>query len=147
MGRFIDLCAEVAVAADEGPEGLVLPPEAWDKFRENFSDEDIEDAMKIVQEQFLQNELVDAADTLSAHLVEVLGKLGGARAFAAAQAAGANLSLDVTDQIVRRVARLEELLTAFRDGAPPDSRGFDELQRRLLDRGIEAEMESDDEAQ
>ena len=33
MGRIVDLCGEVAAAADEGPEGLILPPEAWDRLR------------------------------------------------------------------------------------------------------------------
>ena len=26
MGRIVDLCGEIAAAAEEGPEGLVLPP-------------------------------------------------------------------------------------------------------------------------
>jgi hypothetical protein len=38
------------------------------------------------------------------------------------------------------VARLEEVLEAYREGASPDRRGFDALQRRLADHGIEDEM-------
>jgi hypothetical protein len=35
----------------------------------------------------------------------------------------------VVSQIVRRVARLEEVLELFRDGSSPDREGFDKLQR------------------
>ena len=47
MGRIVDLCGEVAAAADEGAEGLVLSPEAWDRLRGEWSDEDIEDATRM----------------------------------------------------------------------------------------------------
>jgi hypothetical protein len=52
------------------------------------------------------------------------------------------LSFEAIGQITRRVARLEEILEAYREGAPPDRRGFDALQRRLADHGIEDEMEA-----
>ena len=47
MGRFADLCGEVAAALEEDATGsnLTLPPEAWDRFRTDWSEEDIEDAM------------------------------------------------------------------------------------------------------
>ena len=45
MGRIVDLCGEVAAAADEGGEGLVLSPEAWDRLREDWKDDEIEDAL------------------------------------------------------------------------------------------------------
>ena len=38
------------------------------------------------------------------------------------------------------MARLEEILEGYREGSPPDRRGFDALQRRLADVGIESEM-------
>jgi len=76
MGRIVDLCGEVAAAADEGPDGLVLPAEAWGRLREGWSDEDIEDALGFVKDSLLQSELVEAADSLSARLVEVLSGLG-----------------------------------------------------------------------
>ena len=76
MGRIVDLCGEVAAAADEGPEGLVLSAEAWDRLRAEWSDEDIEDALAFVKDSLLQSELVEAADSLSARLVEVLGSWG-----------------------------------------------------------------------
>jgi hypothetical protein len=140
MGRIVELCGEIAAAADEGPEGLVLPPEAWDRLRADWEDEDIEDAMSFVRDSLLQGELVEAADALSARLVELLGEYGEAKAWKAAEAGEARLPLENIHQLARRVARLEEVLEGFRDGAPPDRRGFDALRRRLQDQGIEEEM-------
>ena len=140
MGRIADLCGEVAAAADEGPDGLVLPAEAWDHLRKDWSDEDIEDAMAFVRDSLLQSELVEAADSLSARLIDVLGAFGDGAAFARARAGAAALDLDTLSHVARRVARLEEVLEAFRDDKPPDRRGFDAFQRRLADQGIEEEM-------
>jgi hypothetical protein len=140
MGRIADLFGEVAAAADEGEEGLVLPPEDWDRLRGEWSDDDIEDALVLVRENLLQGELVDAADSLSARLVELLGDFGDAGRFARCVEGGARLDLDVIAQLTRRVDRLEEVLEIFRESAPPDRRGFDALQRRLANRGIEQEM-------
>ena len=145
MGRIVDLCGEVAAAADEGPEGLVLPVEAWDKLRDDWSDEDIEDALGLVRESLLQGELVEAADSLSARLVEVLGTWGTAEAWAGAARGHVDVPLEVIGQLARRVDRVEEVLEVFRDDAGPDRRGFDELRRRLIDRGIEAEMKPEEE--
>jgi hypothetical protein len=145
MGRIVDLFGEVAAEADEGPEGLVLSPDAWDRLREEWRDEDIEDALTLVHESLLQGELVDSADSLSARLVEALGAFGEASAFKEAEAGRAALPLDLIGHLARRVARLEEILSVFRDGAPPDRRGFDQLQRRLMDVGIEQEMGGDRE--
>jgi hypothetical protein len=143
MGRFIDLCTEVATAAEEGGEGLVLSPEAWDRFREEFGDDEIEDALKIVQENLIQEELVDATDSLSASLVEILSPYGSDQGFAEAQRDGVALTLGEVAHLARRVARLEDILSGYRDGAPPDRKGLDALTRRLLDHGIESEMGSD----
>lgn len=145
MGRIVDLCGEIAAAADEGPEGLVLPVEAWDRLRSDWSDEDIEDALSLVRESLLQSELVEAADSLSARLVELLGTWGDARAWAAAVEGHASVPLDVIGQLARRVDRVEEVLEAFRDDKGPDRRGFDELRRRLIDQGIEEQMKGDAE--
>jgi len=142
MGRIVDLCGEVAAAADEGPEGLVLPAEAWNQLRDVWSDEDIEDALGLVRESLLQSELVEAADSLSARLVELLGTWSGARAWAAAVEGHASVPLEVIGQLARRVDRVEEVLEAYREGQGPDRRGFDELRRRLIDQGIEAEMQA-----
>jgi uncharacterized protein with von Willebrand factor type A (vWA) domain len=143
MGRIVDLCGEIAAAAEEGPEGLVLPPDAWDKLRAEWSDEDIEDAMGFVRDSLLQSELVEAADSLSARLVELLGEWGDARGWAEALEGRATLSVDVLRQVARRLDRLEEILEPFRDDPPPDRRGFDALRRRLMDQGIEDEMRPD----
>ncbi len=140
MGRIVDLCGEVAAAADEGPEGLVLPVEAWDRLRQDWSDEDIEDALGLVRESLLQSELVEATDSLSARLVELLGTWNEPAAWARAVEGHASLPLEVIGQIARRVDRVEEVLEVFRDDQGPDRRGFDELRRRLIDVGIEAEM-------
>src|SRR5712691_7329960 len=65
MGRIVDLCGEIAAAAEEGAEGLILPPEVWDRLRADWDDEDIEDAMGLVQDSLLQAELVESADSAS----------------------------------------------------------------------------------
>jgi hypothetical protein len=143
MGRIVDLCGEVAAAADEGPDGLVLSPETWAGLRVDWRDEDIEDAIGLVQDSLLQGELAEAADTLSTRLLEVLGAFGEAAAFKRAQAGEARIDLETIGQLARRVARLEELLESYREGAPPDRRGFDALRRRLMDSGIENEMEEE----
>jgi hypothetical protein len=140
MGRIVNLLGEIAAEADEGPDGLSLSPDSWDRFRAEWSDEDIDDALTLVRENLMQVELTDAADSLSARMVEVLGALGGAAAFAEAEAGAARFGLDVIGALARRVDRLEEVLEAFREGAPPDRTGFDALQQRLADRGIEPEM-------
>jgi len=147
MGRIVDLCAEVAAAADEGPEGLVLSPEAWERFREDWSEEDIEDAMGFVKDSLLQSELVEAADSLSSRLVEILGDWGGEKPFADAVGGSAKLGIDVIRQLAHRLDRLEEILEVYRDEGSPDRRGFDALQRRLIDLGIETEMRPDWERQ
>lgn len=143
MGRILDLCGEVAAAADEGPEGLVLSPEAWDRLRGDWSDEDIEDALGFVKDSFLQSELVEASDSLSARMVELLGTWGEAKAWAAAVEGHASIPVDVIRQLAHRLDRLEEILELFREQKGPDRRGFDELQRRLMDQGIEEEMRPD----
>ena len=66
MGRIVELCGEVAAEAEEGPEGLVLPPEAWERLRAEWQDQDIEDALALVQDSLMQSELVESADSLSA---------------------------------------------------------------------------------
>ena len=142
MGRMVDLCGEVAAAADEGADGLVLSAEAWDRLRAEYSDEDIEDALAFVKDSLMQSELVEAADSLSARLVEVLGSWGDAKAWAAAVEGHASVPLDVIGQLARRVDRVEEILEPYRDDKGPDRKGFDELRRRLMDHGIETEMES-----
>jgi hypothetical protein len=146
MGRIADLCGEVAAEADEGEDGLVLSPDAWERLRDEWTDEEIEDALALVRESYLQSELVESADSLSGRLLEALGAFGDAAAFQRARSEGALLTVEVVGQLARRVARLEEALDAFRDGPPPERTGFDLLRRRLADLGIEDEMASDEDA-
>jgi hypothetical protein len=141
MGRIVDLCGEIASEAEEGPDGgLQLPAEAWERLRGEWSDDDIEDAIGFVRESLLQSELVEAADSLSARLVELLGTWGDARAWAQAVEGHANVPVEVIGQLARRVDRVEEILEAYRDERGPDRAGFDALRRRLMDHGIEKEM-------
>ncbi len=142
MGRMLDLLTEVAEAIEEGPEGLTLPIGDRDRLSSasGWTDEDVEDAVALVRDNLLQGELVDSADTLSARLVEVLGSFGDEAAFQRAQAGQAFITLETIGQLARRVARLEEVLEVFREGSPPDRRGFDALTQRLANAGIEAEM-------
>ena len=143
MGRIVDLCGEIAAVADEGPEGLALPLDAWDRMRQNWSDDDIEDALGLVKDSLLQSELAESADNVSTHLVELLGRWGDAKGWKEVIAGRATLSVDVLRQIAHRLERLEEILELHRDQKGPDRRGFDRLQRRLMDQGIEDEMQPD----
>ena len=140
MGRIVELCSEIAENAEEGPEGLILSPDVWDRLRDDWQDEDIEDALSLVRDTVLQGALVESADSLNARLLDVLGSFGEAAAFRRAEAGEARLPLETIGQLTRRVARLEEILEAYREGSPPDRRGFDALQRRLADVGIEPGM-------
>ena len=140
MGRIVDLCGEVAASAEEGGEGLVLSPEAWDRLREDWKDEEIEDALAFVRDSLLQGELVDAADSLSSELLTLLGGFGTAATFAKLESGEARFSVEAVGRLARRVARLEEALAGFRDGVRPDHRGFAALETRLMDVGIEKEM-------
>jgi len=141
MGRIVDLCGEIAAAAEDGPDGIVLPTEDYERLSGEFTEDEIEDGLSLVNESLMQSELVESADSLSGRLVEMLGAFGDEKEFNTASAGGARLDLDEIAQLVRRVARLEEVLEVFRDGKPPDRRGFDALQKRLAIYGIEEEME------
>jgi hypothetical protein len=140
MGRFADLCGEVAASLEEGVDELTLPPEVWDRLRSDWEEEDVEDAIALVRESLLQSELVDAADSLSARLVDMLAAYGTPEAFQKVGAGEARLSIEAIGQLTRRVARLEEVLDTFRDNPPDEHAGFQALRQRLADHGIEAEM-------
>jgi hypothetical protein len=140
MGRILDLCTEIAESAEEGEDNLVLPADVWQRLRAEWSEEDIEDAMNLVHENILQSELVERADSLNARLLDLLGTYGSADGFRDLEGGRAALTVDVAGQLARRVARLEEVLDACRDSSAPDRGGFDQLQQRLADHGIETEM-------
>lgn len=143
MGRIVDLCGEIAAAAEEGPEGLVLAPDMWDRLREEWTDDDIEDALGLVRDSLMLAELVESADSLSARLVEVLGSYGETRGFKQLEEGEAVIGIDAVGQLARRVARLEEILEAYRDGASPDRTAFLRLQHKLAEYGIEDELDAD----
>ncbi len=147
MGRIGDLCGEIAAVVDEGPEGFVLPAEAWERLRADWPEEDIEDGISFVTQSIFQSELVEAADSLSTRLLEVLGAYGEEKAFASATSGEATIDIGVIRQLAHRLNRLEEALEVFRDEDVPDRRGFDALQRRLIDEGIEDQMHPDGETQ
>lgn len=147
MGRIVDLCGEIAAAVDEGPEGFVLPAEEWERLKGQWPEEDIQDAVNFVTESIFQSELAEAADSLSAYLLEVLGTFGEEKAFQSAAAGEATIDVDVIRRMAHRLDRLEEILEVFRDEDPPDRQGFDALQRRLIDQGIEDDMRPDWEKQ
>jgi hypothetical protein len=137
MGRFAELCGDVAAEADAGPDGLVLPQEALERLRESgWVDGDIEDALEFVHATFVQDELIEAADSLSGQLVELLGALDDDARFAEAAAGRARLSLDAIRGLTRRVVRLERVLAPLREGSAVDSTGVERLGRRLADEGI-----------
>jgi hypothetical protein len=145
MGRIVDLCSEIAESAEEGPEGLVLPPDVRERLRAEWSEEDVDDALGLVHESILHSDLVEYADSLSTRLLDLLGKYGEAAEFRKVETGAAVLTVEVLGQLARRVARLEEVLETYREGIPPDRRGFDALQGRLADHGIEEEMAADRE--
>jgi len=111
MGRLVDLCTEIASASEEGAEGLVLGPEGWERLEQDYTLEEIEDALTIVRESLMQAELTDAADSLSARLIELLGAFGSAEAFSQASVGEARLSLQQLGQLVRRVADTQRTAT------------------------------------
>jgi len=145
MGRIVDLCGEVAAAAEEGEEGLVLLPEAWDRLRADYKDDEIEDALAFVRDSLLQGELVDAADSLSSELLTLLGTFGTEATFTKLGTGEARFTVEIVARLARRVSRIEEILEGFRDGNRPDSRAFEALRTRLMDVGIEKEMWGPDE--
>jgi len=144
MGRIIDLCGEVAAAADEGAEGLELPLTDRERLLGEWSEEDLDDALALVRDSLLQGELVDSADSLSGRLFELLGRFGDEAAFAELRGDGARLTAEEIGQLARRLDQLEGVLEIFRDEAPPDRTGFDVLRGRLADMGIEPDMTADD---
>ena len=139
MGRIAELLGEVAEIAEEGPEGLKLTPDGWDRLREDWNDEDIEDALGLVTDSILLSELVESADSLSARMVDFLGSY--AASFEQVEAGRAVIGLEVMGQLARRVARLEDVLEAYRDGRSPDHTAFDKVQERLAVHGLEEMFE------
>jgi hypothetical protein len=140
MGRILDLLGEVAAAMDEGAEGPQLAPDAWERLGDDWTEDEIQDAVSVVREHLLRLELVDAADSLNSRVMEFLGSFSAPEVFPTVAAEGARMDLQVMGQLARRVDRMEEILDVFREDPPPDRRAFDALRQALALLGIESDM-------
>jgi hypothetical protein len=143
VGRFADLCAEVAVQADATPAGLVLPDEARAGMHQaGWADADIADALEFVHATFVQDELIEAADLLSGHVVEMLGSFDDDARFAAAAQGRGALTLDALRRLVRSATHLAHVLAPLREQAALDLSALERLSRRLAEDGVEAAIAS-----
>ncbi len=140
MGRLIELITDVAASADEAGANLTLPPADFDRLRDDWGDDEIEDALALAQTAFHHEAVNEAADSLSARVIEVLGTFADEKKFASAADPDAPLPLETLAHLARSVAYLEEALSLVRDAPPPDHTLFNKLQERLANRGIETEM-------
>ena len=130
MGRIVDLCGEIAAAAEEGPDGLDPParrlgPAARGLGRRGHrgraGPRPRQPAPGGAGGVRRQPELAPGRGA---------GRASATTATSSRRSRGQGaLSLEAIGQLARRVARLEEILEAYREGAPPDRRGFDALQR------------------
>jgi hypothetical protein len=141
MGRIVDLCGEIAATAEEGDEGLVIPPDVYNRLRDDWEEDDINDALGLVHDSLLQSELIDSAESLSRRLVDILGTFADPLTFKEAQGGEGRVGLEVLAQLVRRVQRMEEILEAYREDPGPERTSFDALHKRLRDAGIEDQMD------
>lgn len=140
MGRLIELITDVAASADEAGTSLVLSNADFDRLRDDWGDDEIEDALALAQTAFHHEAVNEAADSLCARVIEVLGAYADEKRFASAADPEASLPTETLAQLARSVAYLEEALTLVRDAPPPDRTLFDKLLERLMNRGIEDEM-------
>jgi hypothetical protein len=123
MGRLVDFYCEIAAEAEDGLEGLTLSPETRARLDTDWSDEDIDDTLQLVAENLRLDAIAEAADSLSAHLVELLGSFENPKE--------ARLSPQTLAHLVRRVDYLEELLAGYREGSPVERGPFDRLTQKL----------------
>jgi antitoxin component HigA of HigAB toxin-antitoxin module len=140
MGRLIELITDVAAAADEQGTSLTLGPGDFDRLRDDWGDDEIEDALALAQTAFHHEAVNEAADSLCARVIEVLGTFADEKKFASAADPDAPLPTETLAQLARSVAYLEEALSLVRDSPAPDQTKFNQLLERLANRGIEAEM-------
>jgi hypothetical protein len=140
MGRIVELITDVAAAADEEGLKLSLPMGDFDRLRDDWGDDEIEDALALAQTAFHHEAVNEAADSLSARVIEVLGSFADEKRFAACSEPGAPVHVETLAQLARSVAYLEEALSLVRDAPPPDRALFNKLLERLANRGIEDEM-------
>ena len=140
MGRLVELITDVAASADEEGTSLSLSPGDFDRLRDDWGDDEIEDALALAQTAFHHEAVNEAADSLSARVIEILGTFADEKRFASCAAPDAPLPTETLAQLARSVAYLEEALSLVRDAPPPDHTQFNKLLERLANRGIEAEM-------
>ena len=140
MGRLIELITDVAASADEEGAKLSLPTNDFDRLRDDWGDDEIEDALALAETAFHQEAVCEAADSLSARVIEVLGTFADEKRFERCAAPEADLPTETLAQLARSLTYLEEALALVRDAPEPDRTRFDKLLERLANRGIEAEM-------
>ena len=140
MGRLVELITDVAASADEEGTSLSLSPGDFDRLRDDWGDDEIEDALLLAQTAFHHEAVNEAADSLSARVIEILGTFADEKRFASCAAEDAPIATETLAQLARSVAYLEEALSLVRDAPPPDRTQFNTLLERLANRGIEAEM-------
>ena len=140
MGRLVELITDVAASADEAGPNLSLPPGDFDRLRDDWGDDEIEDALALAQTAFHNEAMAEAADSLSARMIELLGLFADEARFKACAEPGALVSTDMLAKLARSVSYLEEALSLVRDAPPPDRTQFDQLLERLANQGIEDEM-------
>jgi len=140
MGRIVELITDVAASADEEGANLSLPVGDFDRLRDDWGDDEIEDALALAQTAFHHEAVNEAADSLSARVIEILGLFADEKRFAGCAEPEAPLSHETLAQLARSVAYLEEALSLVRDAPPPDHTLFNKLRERLMNRGIETEM-------
>ncbi len=140
MGRIVELITDVAASADEAGASLTLSAGDFDRLRDDWGDDEIEDALALAQTAFHHEAVTEAADSLSTRVIEVLGTFADEMRFAGCSDPGAQLPTETLAQLARSVSYLEEALALVRDAPAPDRSRFDKLLERLANRGIEAEM-------
>lgn len=140
MGRIVELITDVAASADEAGATLSLSHSDFDRLRDDWGDDEIEDALALAQVAFHHEAVNEAADSLSARVIEVLGLFADEKRFAECAREGAALSTETLAHLARSVVYLEEALSLVRDAPPPDRTRFDKLVERLANLGIETEM-------
>ena len=140
MGRIVELITDVAAAAEEEGVKLSLPVGDFDRLRDDWGDDEIEDALALAQTAFHHEAVNEAADSLSARVIEVLGLFADEKRFAACSAPDALVPVETLAHLARSVNYLEEALSLVRDAPPPDNTLFKKLLERLANRGIEEEM-------
>ena len=69
MGRLIELITDVAAAADEQGTSLTLGPGDFDRLRDDWGDDEIEDALALAQTAFHHEAVNEAADSLCARVI------------------------------------------------------------------------------